>query len=94
MLSFFAIILPMNNKHLKTLTAVFTDPVSSTILWADIEALLIATGAVCKEGTGSRVRFRHGNVVASFHRPHPAKEASPYRVLDARKFLESIGVKP
>ncbi len=27
----------------------------------------------------------------TFHRPHPRKEAKPYQVRDARKFLEQIG---
>ncbi|TAL55894.1 MAG: type II toxin-antitoxin system HicA family toxin [Pandoraea sp.] len=30
----------------------------------------------------------------AFHRPHPAKEAKPYQVRDARQFLENAGVKP
>jgi len=33
-------------------------------------------------------------LVAAFHRPHPAKEAKPYQVEDARTFLELIGIKP
>jgi hypothetical protein len=31
----------MNSKHRHTLEAVFADPVSGTINWADIESLLI-----------------------------------------------------
>ena len=34
----------MNSKHSKTLKAVFTEPVSGTIAWADIESLLGAAG--------------------------------------------------
>ncbi|WP_268807363.1 type II toxin-antitoxin system HicA family toxin [Tepidimonas taiwanensis] len=59
-----------------------------------IEALLIAVGCTVIEGRGSRVRFAFGDKVATFHRPHPAKEAKPYQVEDARTFLERIGVKP
>jgi predicted HicB family RNase H-like nuclease len=33
-------------------------------------------------------------VVASFHRPHTAKEAKRYHVRDAREFLTKIGFKP
>ena len=84
----------MNSKHKKTLQAVFASPASGTIEWADIEALLIAAGAVLKEGRGSRVRFIAGREVATFHRPHPEKEAKPYQVKDAKKFLEAIGVMP
>jgi hypothetical protein len=31
---------------------------------------------------------------ATFHRPHPKKEAKPYQVRDARRFLEEAGIKP
>ena len=84
----------MNNRQRKTLRAVFAEPVSGTLAWSDIEALLIAAGAERIEGSGSRVRFVKGDTMASFHRPHPAKEAKRYQVKDARIFLENIGVKP
>jgi hypothetical protein len=84
----------MNNRHRRTLEAVFRDPVSGTIDWADIEALLVAAGAEVIEGRGSRVRFAKGHEVETFHRPHPAKEAKRYQVRAARDFLERIGVTP
>ena len=84
----------MNSRHRKTLAAVFTDPVSGTIEWAAVESLLLASGARLIEGRGSRVRFEKDGEVATFHRPHPAKEAKRYQVRDARDFLERIGVKP
>ncbi len=84
----------MNSRHRKTLAAVFADPVSGTIEWAAIESLLLAGGARLVEGRGSRVRFEKDGLVATFHRPHPAKEAKRYQVRDARDFLERIGVTP
>jgi len=51
-------------------------------------------GARTVEGSGSRVRFELKGVVATFHRPHPEKEAKPYQVRDARSFLEQAGIKP
>jgi HicA-like toxin of HicAB toxin-antitoxin system len=84
----------MNSKHRKTLTAIFKHPASGMIAWSDIEALLLAAGAQLVEGRGSRVRFVKDGIVASFHRPHPEKEAKRYQVKDARAFLEQIGVKP
>lgn len=84
----------MNSKQQKTLAAIFTDPVSGTIEWSAIESLLIAVGCEIIEGSGSRVRFNFKGHVASFHRPHPAKEAKRYQVRDAREFLSQIGVKP
>lgn len=35
-------------------------------------------GARIIEGRGSRVRFELNGVIATFHRPHPQKEAKPY----------------
>jgi len=84
----------MNSKHRKILAAVFRDPVSGTLDWMSIEALLLAAGAHLIEGRGSRVRFEKDGEVATFHRPHPAKEAKRYQVRDARDFLERIGIVP
>ena len=84
----------MNSKHRRTLAAVFADPVSGTLGWADIESLLLAAGARVIEGRGSRVRFEKEGEVATFHRPHPAKEAKRYQVRDAREFLVRLGVQP
>ncbi|MEP9376598.1 type II toxin-antitoxin system HicA family toxin [Aquabacter sp. CN5-332] len=84
----------MNSKHRKTLLAVFKEPVSGPIEWAAIETLLVAAGGRLIEGSGSRVKVVKGDAVASFHRPHPEKEAKRYQVRDARKFLIQIGVVP
>jgi len=88
------IIVCMNSKQRKTLSAVFTDPVSSNIAWKDIEFLLVAVGSEVIEGSGSRVRFNKEGTIATFHRPHPKKEAKPYQVKDARSFLLQIGIQP
>lgn len=84
----------MNSKQRKTLAAIFKDPVSGSVAWADVESLLLAAGCEATEGNGSRVRFAFGDHIASFHRPHPAKEAKRYQVRDSREFLIQIGVKP
>jgi hypothetical protein len=84
----------VNSKQRRTLAAVFADPVSGSITWAGIESLLLAAGCVVIEGSGSRVRFECKGLIASFHRPHPAKEAKRYQVRDAREYLTKLGVKP
>ena len=84
----------MNRKRKATLAAVFTDPVSGTMNWSDIEALLTAVGCVVIEGSGSRVRFEKDGEIETFHRPHPAKEAKYYQVRAARAYLIRLGVKP
>jgi hypothetical protein len=84
----------MNKAKRRTLEAIFSQPVRSTLEWRRIESLFLALGAQIVEGDGSRVRFLLNGVIATFHRPHPAREAKPYQVRDARAFLESAGVKP
>lgn len=86
--------LPMNKSHRKILNEIFSQPVPATLEWRRIESLFIALGAEIIEGAGSRVRFVLNGVIVAFHRPHPAKEAKPYQVRDARTFLENAGVKP
>jgi len=56
--------------------------------------ILVTIGCQVIEGNGSRVRFEKDGIIGTFHRPHPAKEAKPYQVRDARQFLENLGVKP
>lgn len=88
------IIASMNSKQIKTLAAIFAKPTTVNLEWARIESLLVAVGCTVIEGNGSRVKFCHGSTIASFHRPHPAKEAKAYQVDDARNFLILIGVTP
>lgn len=84
----------MNNAQQKTLAAIFGTPTPATLEWRKIESLFGALGAQTIEGNGSRVRFELNGVVASFHRPHPQKEAKPYQVKDAKEFLSQAGVQP
>jgi hypothetical protein len=84
----------MNSKHRKILAVIFRDPVTASLQWADVESLLMAVGCRVIEGSGSRVRFEHHGVVASFHRPHPSKEAKRYQVRDVREYLSKLGVHP
>ena len=83
----------MNATHQKTIAELFANPVSKSLEWRRIEALFIAIGCQVIEGNGSRIRFEKDGVIATFHRPHPAKEAKPYQVRDARHFLECLKVK-
>lgn len=101
MLSFYACILYllayiaiMNNRQRRTLEAIFTDPVKPGIAWSDVESVLVAAGCRVIEGSGSRVRVECNGIIASFHRPHPAKEAKRYQVRDAREYLVKLGVTP
>ncbi|MGL5967160.1 MAG: type II toxin-antitoxin system HicA family toxin [Kluyvera sp.] len=84
----------LNARHQRTLQQIFSLPTPASLEWRKIEALFIALGAKTSEGNGSRVRFEINQVVASFHRPHPDKEAKVYQVRDAMAFLIAVGVTP
>ncbi|MEP7274272.1 MAG: type II toxin-antitoxin system HicA family toxin [Acidobacteriota bacterium] len=84
----------MKGKHLKTLVAIFHDPVRANIAWDDIERMLVSLGAELSEGRGSRVRIVLGDLRAVFHRPHPAKETDRGAIKSMRRFLEAAGAKP
>lgn len=85
-LALYAIIVDMNASHRKTLDVIFAVPVPANLEWRRVEGLFVALGAQVIEGRGS--------LVATFHRPHPEKEAKPYQVRDAREFLTRAGIKP
>jgi hypothetical protein len=84
----------MNSKHRKTLEIIFSDPVSGTLPWDRIEALLVAVGCKVVEGSGSSVTFEKEGRRAYFHRPHPQREALVYRVKAVREFLTKLEITP
>ena len=84
----------MDNKHRKTLEAIFEKPERANLDWKDIESMLVALGAEISEGNGSRARVALKGVRAVFHRPHPQKETNKGALKSVRKFLEVAGVKP
>lgn len=84
----------MNTRHRKTLRAIFAKPTSATIVFSDIEALLIALGGEVHEREGSRVKIIIASEQWRCHRPHPGKEAKRYQVEEIRELLERIGVRP
>jgi HicA toxin of bacterial toxin-antitoxin, len=84
----------MNNKHLKTLKAVFTDPIPADIPWANIISLFEALGASITQGKGSRVRILLNQRRAVFHEPHPERVTDKGAVKSVREFLVSAGITP
>ena len=84
----------MKARHRKTLQAIFHKPTSGTLVFSDIEALVVSLGGEVQEREGSRVKISLNGGQWYCHRPHPGKEARKYQVEDAREFLERVGVKP
>lgn len=85
----------LNNKHQRTLQAIFETPVRSDIRWDDVESLLKALGATIAEGRGSRVRIALNKVRAVFHEPHPKSQPmGKADVKSIRLLLENAGITP
>jgi hypothetical protein len=82
----------MNSKHKKTLNAILAEPVNGNIEWSRIESLLVSLGCRIIEGAGSSVTFDWQGRRATFHRPHPHKEALRYRVKATREFLQRMEI--
>jgi len=84
----------VNSKHRKTLRAIFARPTSSSVIFSDIESLIVALGGEVMEREGSRVKISLQGEQWRCHRPHPGKEARRYQVEEARELLERVGVSP
>lgn len=84
----------MKAKHRKTLQAIFARPTLPSIVFSDIESLVVVLGGLVTEREGSRVKITLQGEQWHCHRPHPGKEAKRYQVEEARELLERIGGKP
>lgn len=84
----------MSTRHRRTLEAVFRDPVSATIIWDDVERMLVHHGAVIRERSGSRIEVELSGLRSNFHRPHPQKEAKQYQIREVRALLTQADIEP
>lgn len=84
----------MRGRHLNTLESIFSDPVSGSIKWRDVEGMLVAFGAEIFERRGSRILIVLGDNRAVFHRPHPSPDTDKGAVKAVRRFLLEAGIRP
>lgn len=84
----------MKRKSLKTLSLIFSRPVSGSIKWRDIESLLVDLGADVSEREGSRIGVKLFGEVRVFHRPHPSPDTDKGAVESIRKWLKDNEVQP
>ncbi|HST60954.1 MAG TPA: type II toxin-antitoxin system HicA family toxin [Longimicrobium sp.] len=84
----------MSTRHRRTLEAVFRDPVSATIVWDDVERMLVHLGATIRERSGSRIEVTLSGLRVNFHRPHPQKEAKRYQIREVRALLTEAAITP
>ena len=84
----------VKRKHARTLAAISSKPTQGGIVFADVEALVLALGGEIREGEGSRVVFELRGVRKYLHRPHPGKEARKYQVDEIRDWLRELEILP
>ncbi|KAB5627329.1 type II toxin-antitoxin system HicA family toxin [Pseudomonas putida] len=82
----------MNTRYRKILETIFRTPTTASLVFSDIEALVLHLGGQVLERQGSRVKLVLGEQCWRCHRPHPGKEAKRYQVEEAREFLMRAGV--
>ncbi|QXI42272.1 type II toxin-antitoxin system HicA family toxin [Pseudomonas wayambapalatensis] len=82
----------MNTRYRRILETIFRTPTTASLVFSDIEALVLHLGGQVLERQGSRVKLVLGEQCWRCHRPHPGKEAKRYQVEEAREFLLRAGV--
>lgn len=87
-------IITMKRKHERTLTLIFSRPVSGNIKWSDIEALFIELGTEISEREGSRIGVKLFGECRVFHRPHPQPTTDKGAVASVHKWLNDNEVSP
>ncbi len=83
----------MQKKHQQTLDAIYSQPVSGTVKWQEIESLFIALGAELREREGSRVAVLLHDEKYIFHRPHPRPTVDKAAVKAIKIWLLRLGIK-
>ena len=82
----------MRGRHGKTLELMQAHPRPANLLWKDVESLPVHVGAEVIEGRGSAITVILRGQVATFHRPHPGKEANKGAVVNALRLLRRAGI--
>jgi hypothetical protein len=84
----------MNSKHIKTKSAILSQPIPKNITWDEIISLLLALGCTITEHGGSAVTFHKNKKPLFLHRPHPETTLKIYAVKKIRNYLIQIGEMP
>lgn len=83
------VISSLNAKQRKIYEAVCGNPTPNNIAWDDLVSLFKGLGASVVMGSGSSTTVSLNGVKASFHRPHPQKEAGRGLVRQVRRFIDT-----
>lgn len=83
----------MSSKKMKSIfEKVISGPIKP-MKWQDIQALLLALGAVKREGKGSSLKFIIEGRPIIFHKPHPDNELKRYVIRQIRDYLIKHSIK-
>ena len=82
----------LSRKSQATLKRVMQKPVSGTIRWKSIEAMLVEMGAKIEEREGSRINvvFMDLKEARIFHRPHPSPDTDKGAVAALAKWMRPL----
>ncbi|MCX7893826.1 MAG: type II toxin-antitoxin system HicA family toxin [Burkholderiales bacterium] len=84
----------MSRKHEKLLRAIFHDPITGSIHWREIEALLKHLGADVESVSGARLRVKLNGVEGVLHRPHHGNTLDRSGIQHVREYLAHARVTP
>jgi hypothetical protein len=82
----------MNNRHHRTLEAIFAHPISANIDFKDVESMLSDLGAEIDNRSKARIGVTLNGHTAAFHHAHHSLPKD--EVVQIRHFLEKCGVSP
>ena len=84
----------MNAKQRTALRLVYKQPTSASVVFSQIESLVLALGGTVTEREGSRIKIALQGEQWHCHRPNPGKEAKRYQVEECRELLQKLGIEP
>ena len=84
----------MSAKHENLLRTIFTDPISGSLQWREVESLLRHLGAAVESLAGTRVRVQLNGIEGTLHRPHPGKGLGRQDIQRLREYLSQARVTP
>jgi hypothetical protein len=84
----------MSHKHDNLIRAIFHDPITGSIQWREIEALLRHLDATVESLAGTRVHVLLNGVEGTLHRPHQGKVLGRQDIQHLREYLSRAGVTP
>lgn len=80
------------SKINKLLNKFLENPIKNDLTFKELETLLLSLGYIKIKGSGSRVKFYHGdkNNLISLHKPHPSPVLKKYLIKQIQNKLREV----